>query len=144
MTNILNSVITPEQIERLRVLLDTTDFNGVDFNKEASLLEYGFVYDSRTGVVISTHPDYVWNKKDSPIKFGIGTITSAQITEAFNSGKSQIITDGMTTKKFNEMCDEFKINEIELKTASLGLRGIPMTMSFDDLVIFLEEYIENH
>jgi hypothetical protein len=75
MIDISNTVINKEQIERLRVLLDTSDFNGVDYDKEVSLLEYGFVYDSRTGAVICTHPSYVWNKKDSPIKFGVTNIT---------------------------------------------------------------------
>lgn len=140
MVKISNTVITKEQIERLRVLLDTTDFNGVLYDKEASLLEQGFVYDSRTGVAICTHPSYVWDKKDSPIKFGVTSITSDQINEAFVSGKDQILSD-ITEFEFNHMCDEYKIYEVEAKSSKLGLRSVVMDMSFDDLVVYLEDYI---
>jgi hypothetical protein len=140
MVDISNTVITKEQIERLRILLDTTDFNGVDYNKEVSLLEQGFVYDSRTGATICTHPSYVWNKKDSPIKFGVTSITSNQITEAFVVGKDQILSD-ITEFEFNHMCDEYKIYEIETKSSKLGLRSVVMEMTFDELVIYLEDYI---
>lgn len=139
MTEILNTVITKEQINRLRVLLDTTDFNGVIYDKEKSLLEYGFVYDSQTGVVISTHPSYVWNKVNEPIKFGVSLLPKTQINETYQLKSDEI---DLTESEFLDLCDELKINEIESKTSGLGLRSVTMDKTFDDLVEYLEKIVE--
>lgn len=145
MTNIKDIVITLDNIKKLGMLLDTTTFSGIGFDKVTSLLEFGIVYDNMTETCIVTYPDYVWDSKESPIKFGVVEITSEQINKVFEENKELILTqEEITEEYFYGLNEVMKIWTVESYTSGLGLLGNPIDKTVDELFEYLEEYIEKH
>ena len=139
MKKINNIVISDDKFETLGNYLDGTDFNGVGYDKNVTLLEYGFVYDSRTGDLIVTHPSYVWNEMNVPIRFGVTKVSKEQIEEMFEKDSTQILSENkLTLPTWNEICEEYKINLIETTTSGLGLSKIHLTMTYEDLIEYLK------
>lgn len=142
MISINNEILNNQQIEKLLNLLDSTDFNGVDVDKDVSLIEHGFVYDSRTNILICTHPSYVWNQTiEEEIKFAVSVLSMDKVNSIFRENKDIIVDDILTEEVYYQMCDEYKINEIENRTGLIGFRSIIMSLSFNDLVSYLNDYI---
>lgn len=139
MKRINEIVLSIEKYNVLGTLLDGTDFNGVEYDKNETLLEYGFLYDSRTGDMIVTQPLYVLNNNNRPIRFGILKLSNNKINEVFEKDSTQILSENeLTLPTWNELCDEYKINLIETTTRGLDLSKVNLTMSIDDLFKYLE------
>jgi hypothetical protein len=142
MTNLDDKILTNEKFNTLGNYLDGTDFNGVEYNKNETLLEYGFLYDSRTGDMIVTLPNYVWEEKDSPIKFGVTNVSKDKIDEVFDNDSTRILSENkLTLPKWDVLCDEYKINMIENTTMGLDLSKVELNMSVDDLIEYLKKKI---
>lgn len=143
MINFDTIVITKEHFDVISNLLDGTDFNGVDYDKGKSLFEYGFVYDGRTGSLISTHTLDVWNNKDCPMHFGVIELTLDKIDDVFNENSEQILSDcKLTVREFDELCDSYKINLIENSCGGLNLKGMEMNVTSEKLIEYLKTKID--
>ena len=113
-------------------------FEGVDYDKGKSLFEYGFIYDGRSNALISTHKMNVWEMKDCPMHFGVVELTLDSIDDAFNEDSEQILDDNkLTLKEWNELCDSYKINLIEISTGGLNLTGMKLNVTSDKLIEYL-------
>lgn len=135
-------VLSDEKFKTLSNYLDGTDFNGVEYNKGETLLEYGFLYDSRSGEVIVTHPIHVWNEKEVPIMFGITNIPREDIIKSFRKESARILIENdLSLPKWEGLCDEYKINIIENTTMGLDLSNVKLDMSIDDLLDYLKTKI---
>lgn len=138
-----NSVISKPDFDTVSNLLDGTDFFGVDYEKFISLFEYGFVYDGRINTLISTYSIDVWNEKDSPIHFGVIELTMDRINHVFNENSEKILSDNkLTRQEWDDLCDSYKINLIELSTGELGLKCMEMNVTSSDLIKFLLDKID--
>lgn len=139
MFNLNHIVLSIDKFKELGMYLDVTDFHGVDYNKNESLIKYGFVYDEQTGDLIVTYPDYVWKDKNTPIKFGLTNISKEKISELFNKESDKILSENdMSLETWNNVCESYQINMIETSTGDTELFTTPMTMSVDDLIDYLK------
>lgn len=136
-------VITSEKVDIISNLLDGTDFHGVDYEKGVSLFMYGFVYDGRTNTLISTHTIDVWNSKLCPMTFGVVELTLDKIDDVFNKHSEQILSDNdLTLSEWDELCDSYKINLIEISTGGLNIKGMLMDKTVEDLIEYLKTKID--
>lgn len=143
MTKFNDIVISQLDFDTISNLLDGTDFEGVDYDKGTSLFKYGFVYDGRTDTLISTHTVSVWNDKKCSIHFGIVELTLDKIDDVFNENSEQILSDNeLTVKEWDELCDSYKINLIEISTGGLELKSIMFNLTSSELIEYLKTKID--
>lgn len=135
-------ILTDEQREKIVELLNSLGFEGVSTHKDKSLFEYGFVYDSKTGKLIMTSPEYVWDELGEPMKFGIKTITKDEMLEVFTKYRGEILkyNDDIPEEEWLMMCDSYKLNDLFQWENSLGVLITDMTFTSEDLIEYLENY----
>jgi len=139
MVNLNNIVISKDDFKTISNLLDGTDFHGVDYDKSVSLFKYGFVYDGRTGMLITTHSATVWNEKATPIHFAVVELSLDKIDDVFNEFSVQILSENnLTIGQWDELCDSYKINLIEISCGGLELKKPFMKMTASDLITYLK------
>jgi hypothetical protein len=138
MIDLNDNVISKEHYDTISNLLDGTDFEGVDYDKDKSLFNYGFVFDSRSNLLISTHSMNVWNTKDCLMHFGIVELTMDSVDEVYKENSEQILSDNLITpEEWEELCDSYKINLVENSTGGLNLKGMNMDITSEKLIEFL-------
>lgn len=134
------NILTITNREEISTHLDGTDFFGVDYDKMKSLLDYGFLYDSRTGDMILCERGYILKEMDSPIMFGLTNISKEVIDSLFETHKDQILEEyEIDHSDLDEMCYEYKINLINSEVGELGLSLIELNMDVSDMIIYLKE-----
>lgn len=134
-----NIVLSNDKFKELGLFLDVTDFHGVEFEKNVSLLKYGFVYNEQTGDLIVTYPDYIWEGKNTPMRFGLINISKDKIDELFNNDSERILTENdLTLSQWDCLCEAYKVNMIESSTGETELFTTPMEMSVDELIEYLK------
>lgn len=142
MVNLNDKVISKDNFKTISNLLDGTDFHGVDYDKSVSLFKYGFVYDGRTGMLITTYTSNVWNDKATPIHFAVVELSLDKIDDVFNEFSSQILSENkLTISQWDELCDSYKINLIEISCGGLELKKPLMSITASDLITYLKTLI---
>lgn len=126
------------KFDRLEKLLHLSNFEGVDYDQMTSLFEFGFLYNSDTGEIITTHRISVWYRVKEEMRFGVGNLTPSQIQECFRQDQELILDEAeCSLEEWNEMCYVYKIQEIQNATGSLKLKSIPLTLDLDGLISYL-------
>lgn len=137
-----DTVISTKQFDKVCNLLDGTDFQGVDYEKFISLFKYGFVYDSLTEKLITTHTVSVWNDLNVPIKFSITNLPLDKINKVFDEHSTEILSENkLVLSEWNELCDSYKINLIEISTGGLELKELPLDIDCHGLIQYLTNLV---
>lgn len=136
------NILNKDQHDKIVELLNNLKFEGITTNKDESLFKFGYVYNSETGKLIMTSPEYVWNELGGPIKFGIKTVSQDDMIQVFEKHKEEILeyNNGIGEDEWLMFCDSFKLSDLLKWEDNLGVVITDMTLTSDDLIEFLENY----
>mgnify|MGYP000016303559 CR=1 FL=1 len=138
-------VITNEQIDVITELIETSLFQGPDYDHDKSLFEFGFVYDSNTGIAIVTKKMFMWENMKEPLTFKIGEVNMDDIHAIFKANKEAILKiSGLDESDWMAMCDSYKIMEIEQFNLGLTHKMPVKHYSIDALTKYLKDYVKKH
>lgn len=138
----LQHILSNEHREKILELLNSLGFEGVSPDKGKSLFEYGFVYDTKTEVLIMTSPEYVWGELNEPMRFGIKTVTHDEMLDVFTKHRDEILkyNDDMPEEEWLMMCDSYKLNDLFQWDNKIGVKITEMTTTPNELVHLLKNH----
>jgi hypothetical protein len=132
-------VISEEDFNTIGNLLDGTDFHGVGYVKNVSLLKYGFLYNSQSGELLVTHKDYIWDIKNMSMHFGVKKFTQEDIVNVFDKDSVKILKEyDLSLSEWDALCDSYKINMTENSTGGVELTMTRMNMNIEGLIEYLK------
>jgi hypothetical protein len=130
--------------EKRRVIcefLNDYPFEGSSANKEDSLFEDGFVYDSGTGILITTKPSYYWEMTGDEIMFSVTKLEVDNIDGTFSDNMWLLEGEQKSESDWIEMCYPYKIVDLDLYVKDFNLpTALEMDKTADDLIKYLTDY----